>query len=507
MFDFNFGGISAPDTNTGFNYETEQARIKRLLAQAAMYQKAGQTSPEGKMVGNQFVAPHWSQQLSPVLNSILGGLTNQQADSASADLERKAQEQARQLIASRPQQSGGEIIGSIEEPLTEGVRTPIHKPTQQEQLDWAGKLATNPLTKTLAGEYMKDILITEPDRVAKREDTAALAREKMTQDAALKQESNRILLRQVEGQLESKSLDRESRERMQNMADETKRQLAANDATLKGMLIEARTSAAANKTVPPKIIDAMTGLEKTVESVTDAAKTFKPEYAGAFGTGTIKRAIGDYSPVATDAMREGSKWWKAYDFSLLEEMHKLYGSALTKAEQERWSAATIDPNMDPGMIQANLQTRAELATKMYNAARERYSAGVSPKVGELFLRAESPFATKETSTVPAAVPTPPASTKGQSESDAMRRLVGTLPDTRSPEALRAWGESIRREMPSLNAQDRAVAQGLLQQLDAELAGKKIAPTSVLPKATGRAASGAPAGIVLPPGFKYIGPAS
>lgn len=497
MFDFNFGGIAPPDNN-GFSYETEQARIKRLLAQAAMFTKAGQTAPQGQMVGNQFVAPSWSQQLAPVLNSILGGLTNRQADEASAQLEKASQEQAMRWMANKPTTGPAQVFGSVEEPLDSGINIPGSVPSRDDMLKWAMTGATNPLTKTLAAEYLKDQLITEPDRIAKREDAATLAREKMLQDAQLKREGLAVQLRQIEGLLSEKGQTREMMERLAKMADETKRQIAASNDALKGTLIEARTAAAANRTVPQKTIDTLTGFERAVEAAHSSAQGFKPEYVGSLGVGTVNRALGDYSPVATDTQREGAKWWKAYDFSQLEEMHKLFGSALTAPEQERWKKATIDENMNADQVRANLQTRAELSAKMYNAARERYSTLIGPKVGEVFLPYTSPFQTKEApAPSPNAAPLPvtptpstgagasgTTGTKMPTESEAIRRLMGTLPDTRSPQALKAWADSVKREMPTLNAEDRAYAEGLLRQLEREIA----TTPSVLPRAAGSGAS-------------------
>lgn len=67
-----------PQDLSGINDDaTAQLLLKRRLAQAEALRN--QQMPQGQMVGNRYVAPHWTQQLAALGNQILGGYQENKA--------------------------------------------------------------------------------------------------------------------------------------------------------------------------------------------------------------------------------------------------------------------------------------------------------------------------------------------------------------------------------------------------------------------------------------------
>lgn len=84
-------------------------------------------------------------------------------------------------------------------------------------------------------------------------------------------------------------------------------------------------------------------------------------------TGGMRNFLANYIPILTDKDSEDSaRWWKNYQRQAeLVQRHEMFGSALTKSEQQAWEAANIDPNiMNAETIRNALETRAALADKM-----------------------------------------------------------------------------------------------------------------------------------------------
>jgi hypothetical protein len=97
------------------------------------------------------------------------------------------------------------------------------------------------------------------------------------------------------------------------------------------------------------------------------AETFKPDYGGQPFTGDaanwIGRTFGDNSGQ--------SQWWQDYQGTINLVRNQLFGSALTKAEQDQFNRSSVQPGMNPDQIQQNLNRQAVLVEQ---AIRRRVDA-------------------------------------------------------------------------------------------------------------------------------------
>lgn len=504
MFNFFNGNSFGAQTPGGsdFNYETEQQRIKRLLAQAAMFQK-NTAAPQGQMVGGIYVAPHWSQQLSPVLNNILGGLTNQQADSASADLEKNAREQATKWMESKPAAIPAQTFGSVEEPLDSGIQIGGSTPSRNDMLKWAMTGATNPLTKTLAADYLKDQLIAEPDREAKRRDAAELAREKIAADFNARQETSRAAMERAQLVASNQAATIEERKRANEAAEAYRRDMLVSQDRYRDTMLEFKRQGAAVKPdrMPPSMANAYLGNEDLVSGIDMALAdvgTMKdgkfvpaPNADKNFNVGYGVAAAFPGGGDAANLLNKEGVSARAPVFEVTgKKIHERGGTAVSLSESERFKPYLPSNGDSAEAIYRKLTTLKEIA-KQRNQEIRQYA----DDVGYITPDGKYSYGNSTPAPVgapqPAPIPRPAAAPTGGSESEVVRRMLGTMPDTRSPQAVRAWADSIRREIPTLNAKDRAVAEGLLAEVEREIAGK---PASVLPKTTASSPQALPSGV-------------
>ena len=90
--------------------------------------------------------------------------------------------------------------------------------------------------------------------------------------------------------------------------------------------------------------------------------------------GDLSNWIARNTTHGTPGMREAARWWQDYTRnSELFERHEMFGAALTPTEQAAWRAADINPNMEPGMVRANLATRHRILT----SAVQRYAQSLA----------------------------------------------------------------------------------------------------------------------------------
>lgn len=75
---------------------TAQLLLKRRLAQAEALRQS--QAPQGQMVGNRYVAPHWTQQLAALGNQILGGYQENKAIKEYGDIQKAKQAKYAQLL-------------------------------------------------------------------------------------------------------------------------------------------------------------------------------------------------------------------------------------------------------------------------------------------------------------------------------------------------------------------------------------------------------------------------
>jgi hypothetical protein len=102
-------------------------------------------------------------------------------------------------------------------------------------------------------------------------------------------------------------------------------------------------------------------------------KGFKDSYAGL--TADISRAVGTYSPIATENAKNTSAFWNDYQSHKNTVRHDLFGSALTATEKGEWEKSDINTTMQPDMIRRNLERRAALERRAYEKIEAAVSSG------------------------------------------------------------------------------------------------------------------------------------
>lgn len=113
-------------------------------------------------------------------------------------------------------------------------------------------------------------------------------------------------------------------------------------------------------------------------------ESFEDRFAG-YGNqtlGNVATWAGRYAPNWTSKdTADASGWWQSYDRSKNVVRNELFGSALTKPEQEVFERADVNPGMDPGQIRKNLATQREIASNgLKRKANALVAAGYSPDV-------------------------------------------------------------------------------------------------------------------------------
>lgn len=202
-----------------FNFEARAKEIDARKASMALAAKLGLTAmPEGKMVGDHYVAPHWSQTLAPLLQqyAAMKGTDQVAADEAALSAADKAAGLAH--IQSRPQATpqqtepfmAQDIDGDV--PMGETITAPATQPSQQDMLQWAQKGMDIPSRRGVIEKVMADLEVNAPIRAeaaairktekdADRTAAAELKREQLQQqaDAAkLRSDDLRLSIKQRE---------------------------------------------------------------------------------------------------------------------------------------------------------------------------------------------------------------------------------------------------------------------------------------------------------------------
>jgi hypothetical protein len=167
------------------DFDAELDRVRRARAEIDLLRKkqANQQQPQGEMVGNQYVAPHWTQSLlAPLAQNVGIGIREGMTNQREGVLNKAMESQANQWQAARPQATPPtELQGPHEEATPFGEAPPAMmsrgvQPSQQDQLAWSQQGQSNPLTRALAARFGEDALINEPVRQEAR-DQANLTRE------------------------------------------------------------------------------------------------------------------------------------------------------------------------------------------------------------------------------------------------------------------------------------------------------------------------------------------
>jgi hypothetical protein len=378
--------------NTASDWMNQEAKIKRTLALAEALRAKGD-QPDGQMVSGHYVAPSWAEQLLPVFNQFQSGWAEREADKARGALETSQQAESEDWMKAMPRKQDVPFQApGIDEAdaaaASAGMKTTT-VPTQQENLAWAQRGMRNPLSRTLAQMQMAEF-VKEPEReeqrAFRREESAAArqqARDLATQRGQERLEELRI-------RLEDRGLDRASREQLAReqraltaqlaqMADATRRELAAGAADLKRDLAGAKP----DKAVPDVVMRTVRGAEEQARGLSDVTAAYKPEYGGV--SGAVDRLSGTWNPFSGKDSEAAANWWKNYENqAALVERHEKFGTALSAGEQAAWQAATISPGMKPDVIKKNIETRAKLAKEFFDRTRQQYIDAGYPGVGKAF---------------------------------------------------------------------------------------------------------------------------
>ena len=343
------------------------------------------------MVGRFYVPPHWSQQLAPVVNQLMGGYYEGAAGRADKEATETSKKQAADWIGAVPTAKPGQVpfqapgIDEADSAAT-SVGTSVQGMVQPEReaiLKHALAGMSNPMTRDLASKYAQDQLINAPVREQEQKFKSAEAKAARDQRAAEHLVSLQAKRDEIQLRLEDRQLDRESRETLQRaMLDVQKSIAAAVDATrrygidennqTRREIAEAKT-AGGGKPVAVAVIKDLDGQRKQAEALENVYDKFKPEYGGV--EGGIAGTVGAYLTKSTggDKYREATDWWKEYENSAaLVERHEKFGTALSAGEQAAWKRATIGPGMSADTIKQNLKIRSELANKVYNTSVSQY---------------------------------------------------------------------------------------------------------------------------------------
>jgi hypothetical protein len=236
-----------------FEAQAESAARQRLVADRLRKQAMASQQPEGRMVGRQFVNPHWLEQMIPLLNQYQAGAAERQAAGAEQESSNQQNQAANQWRQSMPQdiaptQAVPAIPGDIDQrpDMPVGAEalaaTPGNPMTRQRILQHTLAGLANPRTAKeamLVNAGLTDDLKTKEaraDKAIEREDLqnwkSAESEKARVQAAELKREALSNQLAIVEMQLADKTMTREMRERLEarqlDLMDQWKK---ATDAT------------------------------------------------------------------------------------------------------------------------------------------------------------------------------------------------------------------------------------------------------------------------------------
>lgn len=354
-----------------FDFEARQAAIeqrKKLLA--ALMQAQGQPAqqPQGRMVGNVYVKPHWTQQLAPVIERAMNNFAiNREQKALGEDQATFAREDqaAAQAHQARMPQARPELPG----PQAEGGSPELaaRSPTAQERLQWAQEGMAIPSRRETLSKLIDDLTINEPVRDEQRQFRSSESAANRAQQAKIERERLEQRAAEAEQRVADAAATREQRAQAQREANDLRREIAAMSNETRRMVIEAAANkASAPKPVPHGLMKELGEAQDRATTIADLSRTFRPEFSGI----TMGARVRAGSVTGTDA--DAVDWWKNYrKQSELTERHALFGASLTEGEQRAWHDADISPTTDPKLIERNLAKRAQLANKVYATQRER----------------------------------------------------------------------------------------------------------------------------------------
>ena len=346
-----------------------KAEVKAYIAE--QLRRSG-TPIKGEIIGTgpsaQWVGPHWTEQLAPVVGQMAGRYAQDKLD---AEEVAQGVQQKADLRDTLTQLSGSP---SPADDLGGGPALPA--PTGADRRVLIARLMDNPAAGQIGADMLKDDLISAPiradaERVRVSESQKAIDARKEAADADRAQRAEDAKRRSEDTRLSIEQRAEASRQHAALMS-----QMQADRAAARS---EARADRNANRTgkpLPQAVHKELSGLEDSAATLDQLSSTFRSDFAGP--TGYLAEKFGPYFPGASD---DAAQWWKTYKKqSELTERHALFGASLTPGEQASWRSADISPGMKAETITKNLATRKAIADKVYANGVDRYEKGGYPGV-------------------------------------------------------------------------------------------------------------------------------
>lgn len=372
------------DPSAPMDFASQQARIAQQQKLVEMLRKQGAQIPEGKMVGDHYVAPHWSQQLAAFGNTALGTYVDMKNQGAEKELMKQQAAAANQWRSSLPQATGG-VSPPAE--LGGGPPTPVQSVTREAILKHALAGMSNPLTAKEApiiADSLTSGLTRDEDMKFRDEQarTAALERADGRREQ-LQAKSEEIALR-----LQDRALDRSSREDLTRMQDATRREIAAmNNATRAqlaalhksgGSDIAARAAELATEKLSRRAepIAPMTTAAQMVQDMLDSYKQPDGKTKSIPGVGLL---VGSLPPgmISTEGATNRQKIQMFANAMLRAQA----GLSQTLSEQEK---ATLELMSNGKFRQEQFEATWPSLMEKVNATTKAITSGYTPDVVESF---------------------------------------------------------------------------------------------------------------------------
>lgn len=133
-------------------YEQRIIGLKEQQALARRLREGAEQAPQGQMVGNVYVAPHWTQQLARGLNYYAGMQGEKQARQGIDDINTQRTEERNAWLESMPKST---TMQGPEGPMQDGSPQTVTKnPSTEDYLTWASKGATiDPVVANMGMTY------------------------------------------------------------------------------------------------------------------------------------------------------------------------------------------------------------------------------------------------------------------------------------------------------------------------------------------------------------------
>lgn len=398
--------------------DPRQATLQaEMLRQRAKLLQGQTGAPQGKMVGNQFVAPSWAEQLLPVVNSLLSQYEGNKANELATQADTAYKQQAQDWMASAPQPTtqqvpaGTGMTGGMDEQDFTPPTTKTVQPTRAQVLQHAMQAVDNPYTKELSQQYMLDQMVKAPERELQRETNKAMLEDKQAEARFLakeRQDNQRWMQQQ---QLQVQQMIASGNQEIRRQGLQLQRELAAQRAAIAAANRADKNSKLSSKDMADlDAHDAMVmGLNEAVSQMEGVKR--KEGTAEAYGKGVVQEFVpGGETLVAATRAEDLNKAILTMTYITDEIRHGRFGAALTASEKASAGQYLPTPYDKP-------ERRADKAKQLQwllNLNRTRLKAKEGGRTDYMSIKAP------EGSSAPAAArPASPAAPASKKEDDVI----------------------------------------------------------------------------------------